>query len=56
VSVSRSSGVNVEEITYRDVCEVCGYHGLVDAWYDPETLSGGFDCPVCTTTHERKAF
>lgn len=44
------------EFTRTDACDHCGYHGLVDCWFDAETLSGGFDCPVCTTYHERKVF
>lgn len=53
MSVSTSSGAHVEEFTRTDSCDHCGYHGLVDCWFDPELGRGGFDCPVCTMSHER---
>lgn len=53
MSVSTSSGAHVEEFTRNDSCDECGYHGLVDCWFDPELGYGGFDCPVCTTSHTR---
>lgn len=53
MSVSTSSGAHVEEFTTREHCEHCHYHGVVDAWFDPETGRGGFDCPVCMTENVR---
>ena len=42
-----TSGQNVQEWTCQESCPHCLYHGVVDAWYDPELFQGGWKCPGC---------
>lgn len=46
-----TSGVHVEEWTRQEFCPACRYHGVVDAWFDPELLSGGWKCPACESEY-----
>lgn len=46
-----SSGQSVEEWTRTESCPACLYHGVVDAWFDPELMSGGWKCPACETEY-----
>jgi hypothetical protein len=51
VGMSLSSGVHVTEVVAMRDCDCCGFHGFVDAWADPETRTGGWECPDCHLQH-----
>ena len=46
-----TSGQSVEEWTRQESCPACRYHGVVDAWFDPELMQGGWKCPACESEY-----
>jgi len=50
-----SSGVHVTEFKALKSCDECEYSGPVDAWFDPELLAGGWECPDCHRENVRSS-